>query len=171
MKEFALFFKYLFVLGLFLMLSSCQTLTMTAIVHERAIPTQEQEESLQRIETLQGISEREVYDLSEDWIARNFQSADDVVQLRDRESSRIVARGLASPAMDFGFERPFMYTMILDFQDERIRVRYENLESIIGGNTTGPDMRSQWDRVAEYLNERTDDLIASIQEGEMYDSW
>ncbi len=133
--------------------------------------TPEQEASLERIESFPGVSERELYDRAEDWIARNFQSADDVIQLRDPDSPRIIARGQARPALDLGFRRAFMYTMILDFQDERMRVRYENLESRDIGNVAGPDMDRQWDSIAEHLNANTDDLIEAIEVGDVHDDW
>ena len=133
--------------------------------------TPEQEASLERIESFPGVSERELYDRAEDWIARNFQSADDVIQLRDPDSPRIIARGQARPSLDFGFRRAFMYTMILDFQDGRTRVRYENLESRDIGEVAGPDMDRQWDSIAEYLNARTDQLVEAIEAGDLHDDW
>lgn len=133
--------------------------------------TPEQEESLERIESFPGVSERELYDRAEDWIARNFKSADDVVQLRDPDSARIIARGLARPSLDLGFQRAFTYTMILDFQEERMRVRYENLESRDTDGVAGPDMNYQWESIAEHLNNRTDQLIDSIQSGDTDNDW
>lgn len=77
----------------------------------------------------------------------------------------IVCKCYGSTSFDFGIERGFYYTLVMDIKDEKLRVRYENVTStgIQQGGNAGPNMNYQWSGVERYLNSITSRLISDIQ--------
>lgn len=132
--------------------------------------TLEQESSLERVVEFSGMSQDEIYQSAEDWIARSFRSANDVVQLRDPENGRLVGQGTGSEVIAF-YNRYFDYTMIIDIREGRMRVQYENVRSRTVGGVVGPDMNSNWRQVEAYMNGLTDSLIAAIEGNTVEDDW
>ncbi|MCS4197338.1 DUF4468 domain-containing protein [Salinibacter ruber] len=63
---------------------------------------------------------------AEEWMAKNYVSADEVIQMKDKEDGTIVAQGIreATPWGTIG-NKHFSYTLTLDIRDEKMRFTYE----------------------------------------------
>jgi hypothetical protein len=62
----------------------------------------------------------------EEWIARNFRSADDVIQMKDLEEGTIIAQGVreGSPWGTTAV-KGFEYTLSVDVRDQKMRLSYK----------------------------------------------
>lgn len=132
-------------------------------------PTAQQEKSLQKVEEFPELEKPELYDRSLEWVVRNYNSANDVIQLKDPEDGQIIGRGIGSASFDVGFQRHFQYTMIIDIKDGKIRTRYENIQSIDMNGVAGPNMNMQWGTVKEYFNGLNQELYTFISNYENND--
>ncbi len=88
------------------------------------------------------------------WAAETYNSANDVVQLQDRETGAIVVKGATSPS---GSTLTMFYTMSMDVRDGRVRFRQSAGD--VRGRTGGSDYMSRHD--AELLNRHFAALRAS----------
>lgn len=140
---------------LLLALTGCMTTTVSL----------EEQEKLQRIVELPGHSKTEIYNDSIEWFARSYNSANNVVQLKDPEVGKIIGRG--SGYIDFGLGTGgyYSYTIIVDIQEERMRIRYENI------NSDSMNMDYWWKNISENLELHTESLINSVSAKEADDIW
>lgn len=143
-----------------LSLSSCMS----------TIPQPGQEKSLEKIQEFLDMDQALLFDRANSCVARVYNSANTVVQLRDKVNGQIVIQATGNPKMDMGIIRSFSYTLLLDFKDGKVRIRYENIVSQNVGGTAGPNMAYQWEDVASYLNELTKHLVTQIGNNEK-DDW
>lgn len=107
----------------------------------------EYESQLSEIKDFPGMTKDQLYDLALNWVTRSYNSANDVIQLKDKENGQIICRGIGKWPMDLGIKRGFRYTMIIDIKDEKLRTRFENVTSERIGDTAGPNMSMQWKHV------------------------
>ena len=134
-------------------------------------PTEGQVKALVQIKECPGLSKQQIYSRALSWIARSYNSANDVIQLKDPDAGQIVCKGLGSARFDVGFTRSFRYTLIVDVKEEKLRVRFENILSERVGEVAGPDMKYQWDEVAAYLANIGNTLAAEVSKAEAEDNW
>ena len=133
--------------------------------------TTEQEEPLGSVSEFPDKAKDELFDLAMQWVARTYNSANDVVQLKDKGKGQIICRGIGSAPMDFGFQRNFRYTMIIDVKDGKLRTRFENITSEKIGDMAGPNMAMQWEYVASYFKLLNANLFAAISGGDSEENW
>lgn len=69
------------------------------------------------------LSKDELFDKAKQWIALNYKSADDVIQLADKENGKIICRGNFSTNL-FMKKGWIEHTMILDFKDGKMRYTF-----------------------------------------------
>ena len=134
-----------------LLFISCAALTPQL----RATP--EQEQSLTEIRSIPDLDKTDIYSKSISWVARSYNSANNVIQLQNPETGTIICRGRGS-FFALLEQRHYDYTMIIDVQDSRIRVRYENITAL----NAGSDIGYHWSRVSEQLNNLTESLLQHI---------
>lgn len=111
-----------FILMLVLLFAnSCATLKNTPMA----------ERSIQTIYELPGINRRQIFDKTKEWIAMNYKSAKDVIQLEDLEQGKIIGRGHTSvPYLLINV--PCDYTFAIEFKDEKIRITCDNFIGYYG---------------------------------------
>ena len=126
------------------------------------VMTKEQEQSLQRIKDFSGLDKTELFKRTNNWIARNYNSANDVIQLSDPEAGQIICRGISGGTFDLGFTRYVSYTMVIDIKDERMRLSFENLLSIEHRGVNGPDMNRQYSGVVRIFDELSSRIFDEI---------
>ncbi len=81
----------------------------------------------QGVVTVSGKSQAELYDAAKEWIALNFRSAQDVIQLDDRENGLLIAKGYF-PIFMMLHERHIYHTIRLDTKDGRYRYTVNDFE-------------------------------------------
>ncbi len=135
----------------FLSFSGCSTLQTTL----------EQNKSLESVNDFPKISKAILYSKTLSWAARTYNSANNVIQLKDPDTAQIICRGIGG-IPDMIFVRRFSYTMIIDIKDNKMRIQFENIQSEQIGDVGGPDMKYQWDEVSNHLKSLKDSLMKSI---------
>lgn len=143
----------LFTLAATLLVQACVTSTVSTA----------DEQELTTVLPFSEMPKEEIFDRAIEYIARNYNSADSVIQLSDEDRGQIVARGIsysAGDSFDFNIKRPFRYTLLIDVKEEKMRIRYENIESVNINGVAGPNMQYQWGSVEESIQLE----MASIQQ-------
>lgn len=128
------------------------------------IPPVEKQQALQQIKQFPGMSKNELFSSTMMFIAKSYNSANDLIQLKDPENGQIICQGIGSAIFDMGFERHFKYTMIIDIKEEKMRVSFENIQSYSVGEVAGPDMNYQWQKVENYFKVLETNLFSSINQ-------
>jgi len=80
----------------------------------------------QGIERVDSTSKKELYKKAKEWIAINYTSTDDVIQLGDEENGKIILKG-NFPSRLFGKKGWIRHSLILDFKDNKFRYKYFDL--------------------------------------------
>lgn len=70
---------------------------------------------------------------AKEWITLNYKSANDVIQLADKESSKIIVKGNFKTFMAMK-EGRLGHTLVLDFKDGRIRYTYSDFSYYSSGS-------------------------------------
>lgn len=97
----------------------------------------------------------ELFNKSNEWVARTFNSANDVIQLSNPSTGQIIGRGISftdGSGVDLGYKRPFKYTMVIDIKAEKMRVSFENLEPTMLNGVGGPNIGMQFASVKRSLD-------------------
>lgn len=74
-----------------------------------------------------GKSQSELFDAAKEWIAINFRSAQDVIQLDDRENGQLIAKGYYPIVMAI-IERHIYLTLRIETRDGRFRYTINDFE-------------------------------------------
>ena len=147
--------KYIFILSALLLLTNC--------AGYQKIPPQEAR--LQRIYQLQGMTKDVIFDRTLAWMAETFVSSKNVIELKDKENGKIIGKGATFFTRDplKIVRNPCRYTMIIDIKDNKIRITYKNLSSMVGPNAWGPlQYKSAIEPVKTKLRQLSDDLYYSL---------
>ena len=134
-------------------------------------PTLDQQNALDKIKDFSGLTKADLFNRTLNWVARAYNSANNVIQLKDQENGQVICRGVGSAPCALGVVRYFKYTQIIDIKDGKIRVRYENIESERRPELAGPNMSMEWNYVEPFFNKTTEDLFTSILNVEKEKNW
>lgn len=98
--------------------------------------------SYSEVMTVEGISKQELYNRGKLWFAKAFNSANNVIQLDDKESGEIVGKALFiyKPSMLSASEQtkgPVRYTVSLSFKDGRYKYEVTDFNHDPAGNSYG----------------------------------
>lgn len=72
---------------------------------------------------------KEVFSKAVEWTAKNFHSANDVIQLKDEETGKIVVHGTFKAVGQFVQPSDIPFSMNIDIKDMKYRVQFEDLRS------------------------------------------
>jgi uncharacterized protein with TBP-like fold DUF4468 len=80
-----------------------------------------------------GIMKKAMYKSAIEWISLNYKSANDVIQMKDEESSKIIVKGnfLTGLFMKQGWIK---HTLLLEFRDNRFRYTYTDFSYYSSGS-------------------------------------
>jgi len=70
------------------------------------------------------LSAKEIYDKALIWMARNYVSSNDVIQIKDDNAFMIIGRGGSQVFDEFGGAHPTSHMIRFDARDQRYRVRF-----------------------------------------------
>lgn len=134
--------------------------------------TPDQEKSLTKVQEFPGMKKAELFNKSVQFLARTYNSANDVIQLKDPETGTIICKGMGSfYSMVVLNQCYFSYTFIIDVKDAKIRTRFENIHTESVGNSGAADVNYFWDSIVEKLSEVQSGLFASITTAKATDNW
>lgn len=111
------------------------------------------------------MTKTEIYKKALEWLTLNYKSANDVIQLKDEESGKIILKGNFSTGI-FLKEGFLRHTLILDFKDERFRYNYTSLSYYSPGSGEIPFEKGMAlkKKILAETESKIDDSIKSLSE-------
>lgn len=74
---------------------------------------------------VEGLQKDKIYQKSLEWIALNYRSADDVIQFKNQDAGKIIAKG-SFISNRFGKKGWIRHILVLDFKDGRYRYTFSD---------------------------------------------
>ncbi|WP_423819218.1 DUF4468 domain-containing protein [Salinimicrobium sp. TIG7-5_MAKvit] len=115
----------------------------------------------QGVVEIEGKTQDELYSSALEWIALNYASANDVIQLQDKASGKIVVKG-SFPSTMFKKRGSIPHTLRLEFKDNRFRYTYSNLSYYSTGSGDMSFEGSMY-RKEKIITSAEEDIRNSIQ--------
>lgn len=157
------------------------SIALTGCSGMRAIP--EQERNIERIVNAPGLTKEQIYIETKIWIAENFHSSKEVIEVDSRGDGLIIGNGVMNypcTGMDCfgrdGHQVPF--TMKIEIKDEKFKATFSNirikLPSMPPFQVASENPISQqgdMDKIKPALIQLTDDLLTSMQKHEETSNW
>lgn len=69
----------------------------------------------------------EIYILSKEWIVENYKSANDVIQMDEKDAGKIIVKGIFV-YNDMGIDFNYHHTLKVDLKDAKVRISLGNLD-------------------------------------------
>ena len=86
---------------------------------------------------LNELNKDEIFTGALEWIALKYNSANDVIQLKDKEAGKIIVKGNFSSSL-FGKQGFLKHTLRLEFKDNRFRYTYTDFSYYSSGSGDMP---------------------------------
>lgn len=118
-----------------------------------------------KIYNVKGAKKAVIFEKSQQWIAENFGKAKEVIQYKNLDEGRIIAKGISSiqPRGDM-YSRGFYFTWVIDIKDERIRLEYKNISAYSDGGVVGvPYASGTKNDIDEKMTTYINDMISYIR--------
>ncbi len=113
--------SYFLLLFSMFILASCVTTPQVPDVPEA-------ERSLQKIHEI-NLNKNEIFDRSLEWVAQTFNDSKAVIELKDKETGKIIGKGISSFIVNSGLASvpiPCKFTLKLEAKDNKYRATYDN---------------------------------------------
>ncbi|MCX6141996.1 MAG: DUF4468 domain-containing protein [Ignavibacteriales bacterium] len=93
--------------------------------------------------SLPGVQKQQAYEMTLKWLANTFRSAKAVVEYQNKENGSIIGNGMSRMKVEaaISIEVEIAFTMNIDIRDEKVRIRFVNLEYIPAGATARQPFR------------------------------
>lgn len=88
---------------------------------------------MQGVEPVDSLSSDKLFDKCREWVALTYKSANDVIQLADKENRKIICKG-NFPTNMFMKQGNIEHTLILEVKDNRFRYTYTNFAYYSAGS-------------------------------------
>ncbi|UBZ05653.1 DUF4468 domain-containing protein [Salegentibacter mishustinae] len=109
-----------------LLLISIMILSTNSIFAQELKQDSETEQYIsQGVIEIDDFSSEEIYNNALEWITINYNSASDVIQLKDKDLGKIILKGNFSSSM-FGKKGWIHHTLQLEFKDDKFRYTYSD---------------------------------------------
>ncbi len=72
------------------------------------------------------MSKGQLFDKSLMWAAQTYGSANDVIQYKDRNTGKIIGKGIGKAYLNL-YDRGFSYTFNIDTKDKKVRLSFSNI--------------------------------------------
>ncbi len=133
--------------------------------------TQDQLKSLENVKEFPGLKKDYLYNKSLTFVARTYNSANAVIQMRNPETGEIICRGVGEFKNAIGMPFWFDYTFLIDARDGRIRTRFEGISGKQVGNSQGFNAGYYWKDISATLEKLRTEYYASIASSKKDDNW
>jgi hypothetical protein len=132
--------------------------------------------SMQKVHEID-LTKNEIYDMSLEWIARTFFDSKEVIELKDKENGKIIAKGITGFRGKTGWfsaNTPCRFTIIIEAKDNKYRATYTNFIGLWGESQSRPEPLEQKeyvDAVKAKLTRLDDDLHAYLVKSKSKTDW
>lgn len=106
-------------------------------------------------------SAEELYDRARVWVTRNYVSANEVIQLDDKDNKQLIVKGVFTGS--YLLNKVWLYhTLEIRTKEGRYQIRYDNFRYTANSNDNGVSYRAAFDRAIseESIVSQTEDKIA-----------
>lgn len=127
----------------FLLLFSMSILASCVTVPQPEVP--EEERSLQKVHEID-LKKSVIFDKSLEWMAQTFVDSKAVIELKDKESGKIIGKGRTSFNVESGLSSvpiPCRFTLMLEAKDNKYRATYDNFIGMWGQSENIPQPLKQ----------------------------
>ena len=99
------------------------------------------------------LSKDDLFNKTIEWVTLRYNSANDVIQLSDKENYKIIVKSIIVAPFSFGQTTYIRYTLIFDFKDEKSRCTYTSFSWANSLSNPSYDFeRDIWQRGAKSMN-------------------
>ncbi|MBT6997699.1 MAG: DUF4468 domain-containing protein [Prolixibacteraceae bacterium] len=119
----------------------------------------------QEVIEIENKSKDDLFNKTIEWITLNYNSADDVIQLKDKELGKIIIKGNFSSSM-YMKQGWINHTLVLDFKDNKLRYKYTDFSYYSTGSGEMPFEKSMMSKkkMLKETEEKIDNSILSLKE-------
>lgn len=104
-----------------------------------------EDRSMQKVHDID-LTKDEIYDISLEWMARTFFDNKEVIELKDKDSGKIIGKGITAFKGKIGWfsaNIPCRFTLTVEAKDHKYRTTYNNFVGLYGENQTRPEPLEQ----------------------------
>lgn len=119
------------------------------------------------------MSKSQIYDKSLEWIIKTFVSPKSVIQLKDKISGKIIAKGVAK--WSGVYPTYVLYIMTIEAKDNKLRVTYDSIifETNVNREITKRALtyQSEYDFISNYCSQQDRDLVEYLNSANKSSNW
>ena len=122
----------------------------------------------QEVISIDSTNQQDLYDKLHQWVAKTYVSANDVIQYNDKDTGKIIAKGLYKTT-NYGWEVYLRHTLTLEAKDNRFRVTFDQLAYQGGPDAqripfekSVPRKKKMLERLEENIQSSVDDLVSNL---------
>ena len=96
------------------------------------------------------------------WMAENFKSSKEVIDMKDKDIGVIVGNGVVDVKIGWMVKNPFSFKLKLDVKDKKYRMTFKDVQMVLDGyekpientnrKSTEPKVKEKFEVMAESLN-------------------
>lgn len=124
---------------------------------------------------LNEITQDKLFDGALEWIALNYKSANDVIQLKEKELGKIVVKGKYGVILFAKEKGTISHTLILEFKEGKFRYTYSGFSYYdrYSGENTFEEEKSEFiiSKTEELINLSIEDMTNYIKKQEKNSDW
>ena len=122
-------------------------------------------------------SKEEIFDRLNQWVAKNYVSANDVIQYKDKDNGKIIAKGNFITT-NYGWEVYLKHTLTLETKENRFRVTFDQLkyETASGDSPEAsfsdrvPRKKKMLSRLEDKISDSVNSMLTSVKD-DSSDDW
>jgi hypothetical protein len=104
-----------------------------------------EDRSMQKVHDID-LTKNEIYDKSLEWMAQTFSGSREVIELKDKDSGKIIGKGITSFRGKIGIGSTNVlcrFTLIVEAKDNKYRTTYNNFVGLWGESYNRPEPLEQ----------------------------
>jgi hypothetical protein len=119
----------------------------------------------QEVIDIENLSKDDLFNKTIEWITLNYNSVDDVIQLKNKELGKIIVKGNFSCSM-YMKQGWINHTLVLDFKDNKFRYKYTDFSYYSSGSGEMPFEKSMMSKkkMLKTTEEKIDNSILNLKE-------
>lgn len=130
----------------------------------------------QEVLKVENTSQEKIYDRINLWIAKNYVSANDVIQYENKETGKIIVKGNVSTT-NYGWKVYLMHTLTIETKDDKFRITLDQFKYQAAGSSpvvsfsgSVPRKKKMLDKLENELQSSVTDLYGTVH-NESDDDW
>ena len=135
-----------------------------------------EDRSMQKVHDID-LTKNEIYDKSLEWMAQTLSGSREVIELKDKDSGKIIGKGITSFRGKIGIGSTNVlcrFTLIVEAKDNKYRTTYNNFVGLWGESYSRPEPLEQKiyvDAVKAKLAIIDDDLYSYLKKSKSNTNW